>query len=68
MKPRISAWRGVSLIMRGALAFYTVTGIIYSEGALAIIHFIFVAGRWTTQTAPLVKNLGNTRVLSFNIH
>ncbi|KPW15370.1 hypothetical protein ALO83_100967 [Pseudomonas cannabina pv. alisalensis] len=43
MKPRISAWRGVSLIMRGALAFYTVTGIIYSEGALAIIHFSFAA-------------------------
>ncbi|RMO96656.1 hypothetical protein ALQ33_100477 [Pseudomonas syringae pv. philadelphi] len=43
MKPRISAWRGVSLIMRGALAFYTVTGIIYSESALAIIHFSFAA-------------------------
>ncbi|RMU60581.1 hypothetical protein ALP25_100446 [Pseudomonas syringae pv. syringae] len=47
MKPRISAWRGVSLIMRGALVFYTVTGIIYSEGALAIIHFIFAAERWS---------------------
>ncbi|MCF5165936.1 hypothetical protein GIW45_18110 [Pseudomonas congelans] len=54
--------------MRGALAFYTVTGIIYSEGALAIIHFIFVAGRWSTQTAPLVKNRSNIHVLSFNIH
>ncbi|KPW91243.1 hypothetical protein ALO75_100650 [Pseudomonas syringae pv. coryli] len=60
MKPRISAWRGVSLIMRGALAFYTVTGIIYSEGALAIIHFIFAAERWPTHAAPPVKNLGNT--------
>jgi hypothetical protein len=28
-----------------ALSFYTVTGIIYSEGALAIIHFPAV--RWT---------------------
>ncbi|RMP10746.1 hypothetical protein ALP98_100591 [Pseudomonas viridiflava] len=45
MKPRISAWRGVSLIMMGALAFYTVTGIIYSERALAIILFTFAAGR-----------------------
>ncbi|RMO17308.1 hypothetical protein ALQ47_100310 [Pseudomonas cichorii] len=45
MKPRISAWRGVSLIMAGALSFYTVTGIIYSEGVLAIVLFIFVARR-----------------------
>ncbi|KPW17814.1 hypothetical protein ALQ31_100025 [Pseudomonas amygdali pv. morsprunorum] len=45
MKPRISAWRGVSLIMMGALAFYTVTGIIYSERALAIILFTFAAKR-----------------------
>ncbi|OUM08438.1 hypothetical protein BW686_05690 [Pseudomonas syringae] len=29
----------------GALAFYTVTGIIYSEGALAITHFTFAAER-----------------------
>ncbi|ALE00241.1 hypothetical protein AO073_08315 [Pseudomonas syringae ICMP 11293] len=54
--------------MRGALAFYTVTGIIYSEGALAIIHFIFAARRWSTRVALLVQNLGNTCVLSFNIH
>ncbi|RMO79153.1 hypothetical protein ALQ34_100832 [Pseudomonas syringae pv. maculicola] len=45
MKPRISAWRGVSLIMMGGLAFYTVTGIIYSESVLAIIHFILAAER-----------------------
>ncbi|KPW39795.1 hypothetical protein ALP45_100440 [Pseudomonas coronafaciens pv. atropurpurea] len=45
MKPRISAWRGVSFIMMGALVFYTVTGIIYSESALAITHFTFTAER-----------------------
>ncbi|KTB89676.1 hypothetical protein BKM04_20065 [Pseudomonas syringae pv. syringae] len=53
--------------MRGALAFYTVTGIIYSEGALAIIHFIFAARRCLTRAEPLVKNLGNACLLSFNI-
>ncbi|EGH95837.1 hypothetical protein ALO95_05036 [Pseudomonas syringae pv. antirrhini] len=31
--------------MMGALAFYTVTGIIYSESVLAIIHFIIAAER-----------------------
>jgi hypothetical protein len=45
MKARISAWRGVSFNMMIALSFYTVTGIIYSEGVLAIIHFRQSAGR-----------------------
>jgi len=45
MKARISAWRGVSFNMVIALFFYTVTGIIYSEGLLAITHFQQSAGR-----------------------
>ncbi|ORC58854.1 hypothetical protein BZK31_12845 [Pseudomonas floridensis] len=31
--------------MSSALSFYTVTGIIYSESALAIVYFIFSAER-----------------------
>ncbi|KAB0485911.1 hypothetical protein F7Q95_21305 [Pseudomonas psychrophila] len=34
-----------------ALSFYTVTGIIYSEGLLAIIHFQQSAGRSLTRWA-----------------
>jgi hypothetical protein len=59
MKSRISAWRDVSLIMCIALAFYTVTGIIYSAWVLAMGLFATPALRpihgWLQAPVYMVK-------------